>query len=52
MLLKYTKRIIELDKNGSLRDYDIKDNYFKKHSGLGPIILLENVEKRLEEIRN
>ncbi len=52
MLLKYTKRIIELDKNGSLRDYDIKDNYFKKHSGLGPINLLENVEKRLEEIRD
>ena len=49
LLLKYTKRIIELNKDGTLRDYDINPNYFQKHRNLGPIILLEEIEKRLRE---
>jgi len=49
LLLKYTKRIMELNKDGSLRDYDIKDNYFRRYSNLGPIVLLKNVEQRLKE---
>jgi energy-coupling factor transport system ATP-binding protein len=49
LLLKYTKRIIELNKDGTLRDYDISTNYFQKHRNLGPIILLEEIEKRMEK---
>jgi energy-coupling factor transport system ATP-binding protein len=48
LLLKYTKRIIELNKDGSLRDYDINSNYFLRHKNLGPIILLEQINKRLK----
>lgn len=47
LLLKYTKRIIELNKDGTLRDYDEKSNYFKKHKNLGPIILLDKINDRL-----
>jgi energy-coupling factor transporter ATP-binding protein EcfA2 len=50
MLLKYTKRIMELNKDGSLRDYDIKDNYFRRYSNLGPIVLLKQVEQRLKGV--
>jgi len=50
MLLKYTYRIIELNDDGSLSDYDIKENYFRRHRNLGPIELLNKVEKRLQEI--
>ena len=50
MLLKYTKRIIELNKDGSLKDYDAKENYFRRHSNLGPIVLLKQVEKQLKEV--
>ncbi len=49
LLLKYTKRIIELNKDGTLQDYDISTNYFQKHRNLGPIILLEEIEKRMEK---
>ena len=49
MLLKYTRRIMELNKNGSLRDFDIKDNYFRTYSNLGPIVLLKSVESRLDK---
>ncbi|MFX0174647.1 MAG: ABC transporter ATP-binding protein [Candidatus Hodarchaeota archaeon] len=48
LLLKYTKRIIELNKDGSLRDYDINSNYFLKHKNLGPVILFERINERLE----
>ncbi|MFW9902421.1 MAG: ABC transporter ATP-binding protein [Candidatus Thorarchaeota archaeon] len=48
LLLKYTKRIIELNKDGTLQDYDISHNYFQKHRNLGPIILLENIKNQLE----
>lgn len=48
LLLKYTKRIIELNKDGSLRDYDINSNYFLRHKNLGPIILLEKINERLK----
>jgi energy-coupling factor transport system ATP-binding protein len=49
LLLKYTKKIIELNKDGTLRDYDISSNYFQKHRNLGPIILLEEIKKRLKD---
>ncbi len=49
MLLKYTKRIMELNKLGSLRDCDIKDSYFRRYTNLGPIVLLKEVERRLKE---
>lgn len=49
LLLKYTKRIIELNKDGTLRDYDLSTNYFQKHSNLGPIILLGKIKKELNE---
>lgn len=52
MLLKYTKRIMELNRDGSLRDYDAKNNYFRRYSSLGPIVLLKNVEQRLKEVSN
>ncbi len=47
LLLKYTKRIIELNKDGTLRDYDISGNYFQKHRNLGPIILLDEIKKNI-----
>jgi energy-coupling factor transport system ATP-binding protein len=51
MLLKYTRRIIELNKDGSLKDYDAKENFFRRHSNLGPVLLLKSVENRLKEIQ-
>lgn len=48
LLLKYTKRIIELNKDGSLIDYDTKENYFTSHQKLGPIILLNEINKLIE----
>jgi len=48
LLLKYTKRIIELDKEGSVQYYDTISNYFSSHSNLGPILLLEEIHKRLK----
>ena len=48
LLLKYTKRIIELNKEGSIQYYDTKKNYFTHHSNLGPILLLEEINKRLK----
>ena len=50
LLLKYTKRIIELNKDGTLRDYDENSNYFKKHKNLGPIILLDKINDRLNGV--
>ncbi len=49
LLLKYTKRIIELNKDGTLRDYDASLNYFQKHRNLGPIILLEEIQKNIKK---
>jgi len=49
LLLKYTKRILELNKDGTLRDFDKKDNYFSKHKNLGPTLLLESINKNLGE---
>jgi energy-coupling factor transporter ATP-binding protein EcfA2 len=51
MLLKYTRRRIELNKDGSLKDYDAKENFFRRHSNLGPVLLLKSVENRLKEIQ-
>jgi len=48
LLLKYTKRIVELNKDGTLRDYDFSTNYFQKHRNLGPIILLEKIKNQIE----
>ncbi len=50
LLLKYTKRIIELSKDGTLQNYDTKSNYFIKHSNLGPIILLNEINNKLNEV--
>ncbi|MFW9989084.1 MAG: ATP-binding cassette domain-containing protein, partial [Candidatus Odinarchaeota archaeon] len=49
LLLKYTKKIIELNKDGSLNDYDINHNYFKRHNNLGPMILLEEIDKQIQK---
>ena len=50
LLLKYTKRIIELNKDGTLQNYDTKSNYFSKHSNLGPIILIKEINKILAKV--
>jgi energy-coupling factor transport system ATP-binding protein len=49
LLLKYTKKIIELNRDGTLRDYDINGNYFKKHQNLGPIQLLNKIKTEIEK---
>jgi energy-coupling factor transport system ATP-binding protein len=51
LLLKYTRKIIELNKDGTLRDYDLNGNYFLKHKNLGPIILLDKIKERLGGIK-
>ena len=48
LLLKYTKRILELNSSGKLTSYDLKEHYFDKHKNLGPIILLNEINKALE----
>jgi energy-coupling factor transport system ATP-binding protein len=50
LLLKYTKRILELNKDGTIRDFDNKDNYFNKHKNLGPTLLLNSINNRLGEL--
>ncbi|MBD3254221.1 MAG: ATP-binding cassette domain-containing protein [Candidatus Lokiarchaeota archaeon] len=47
LLLKYTKLIIELNKDGSLRNYDSNGNFFNKHKNLGPIVLMEKIKQKL-----
>jgi energy-coupling factor transport system ATP-binding protein len=47
LLLKYTKRIMELSKDGTLKNYDTNSKYFSRHKNLGPIILLNEIDKRL-----
>ena len=47
LLLKYTKRILELNSKGKLTSYDLKEHYFNKHKNLGPIILLNEINKAL-----
>ncbi|MBN1802334.1 MAG: ATP-binding cassette domain-containing protein [Candidatus Lokiarchaeota archaeon] len=49
LLLKYTKKIMELNKDGSLRTYENKEAYFKKHKNLGPIQLLEKLNSLIKE---
>jgi energy-coupling factor transport system ATP-binding protein len=49
LLLRYTKRIVELSKDGTLQNYGTKSNYFIKHSNLGPIILLKEINNKLKE---
>ena len=49
LLLKFTSKIIELKKDGTLRDYRDKVDYFSKHKNLGPIVLLDLINKKLEE---
>jgi energy-coupling factor transporter ATP-binding protein EcfA2 len=45
LLLKYTKRILELDKEGHVINYESKEDFFMKHKNLGPIILLNEINK-------
>jgi energy-coupling factor transporter ATP-binding protein EcfA2 len=52
LLLKYTRRIIELNKDGTLQDYDISHNYFQKHRNLGPIILIEEIKNEIKKRSN
>ncbi|MFX1504216.1 MAG: ABC transporter ATP-binding protein [Promethearchaeota archaeon] len=47
LLLKYTNRIIELNNDGTLREYAMKLDYFIKHNNLGPIILLNKIKEKL-----
>ncbi|MFX0037602.1 MAG: ABC transporter ATP-binding protein [Candidatus Hermodarchaeota archaeon] len=49
LLLKYTKRIIELNKDGTLKDYDKKDTYFSRHQNLGPVIFLNKIKELIGE---
>ena len=49
LLLKYTRKIIELNKDGSLNNYDSNGNYFQRHKNLGPIVLLSLIKKKLGE---
>lgn len=49
LLLKYTRRIVELGRNGTLLDYDTKSNYFEKNQSLGPIKLLNRIKELLAE---
>ncbi|MFX1337700.1 MAG: ABC transporter ATP-binding protein [Promethearchaeota archaeon] len=50
LLLKYTRKIIELNKNGTLRDYDSNGNYFKRHKTLGPIICLNKIKEKISGV--
>ena len=52
LLLKYTKRILELNRDGTVRDFDNKDNYFSKHRNLGPTLLLDSVDEMLSGVLN
>ncbi|MBD3195619.1 MAG: ATP-binding cassette domain-containing protein [Candidatus Lokiarchaeota archaeon] len=47
LLLKYTRKIIELNKDGSLKDYDLNGRFFQKHSNLGPILLMNRINELL-----
>jgi energy-coupling factor transporter ATP-binding protein EcfA2 len=47
LLLKYTQKIIELNRDGSLREYDSNGNYFKRHKNLGPIICLDKIREKI-----
>lgn len=49
LLLKYTRKIIELNKDGSLNNYDSNGNYFLRHKNLGPIVLLNLIKEKLSE---
>jgi len=49
LLLKYTRRIIELNKDGTLRDYDNNDSYFSKHQNLGPVIFMNKIKELIDE---
>ena len=52
LLLKYTKRILELNREGTVRDFDNKDNYFSKHRNLGPTLLLDSIDETLSGVLN
>ncbi len=52
LLLKYTQRILELNKDGTVRDFDNKDNYFSKHRNLGPTLLLDSIDEMLSGVIN
>ena len=47
LLLKYTRRIVELGENGTLQDYDTKRNYFSRHQSLGPMALFNKISAKL-----
>ncbi|MBD3212380.1 MAG: ATP-binding cassette domain-containing protein [Candidatus Lokiarchaeota archaeon] len=49
LLLKYTKKIMELNEDGTLRDYDLNGNYFTRHQNLGPVLLLDKINQQLHQ---
>ncbi|MFX0134377.1 MAG: ABC transporter ATP-binding protein [Candidatus Hodarchaeota archaeon] len=49
LLLKYTRKIIELNKDGSLNN---NGNYFLRHKNLGPLVLLNSIKKKLGDALN
>ncbi len=49
LLLKYTRRIMELNQDGTLKDYDSNGNYFNRHKNLGPMILLHKINQELKK---
>ncbi len=50
LLLKYTKKILELNKDGTFRELDKNGSYFSRHKNLGPIILLDKINQRLKDL--
>ncbi len=50
LLLKYTNRIIELDKGGKLKTDDSNENFFSKNKKLGPMLLLDKINRRLNDL--
>ena len=49
LLLKFTRKIIELNRDGTLKSYDENFDYFSKHDNLGPVILLNKIDEKLKE---
>ena len=48
LLLQFTKKIIELKKDGTLNHYDENTNYFSRHENLVPIVLLDKINDKLK----
>jgi len=49
LLLKYTRRIIELNRDGTLKDDKPNKEFFSHHKNLGPVILLDEINKNINK---